>query len=475
MKMTIGARIALGFGLLIILLGVVAVAGYLTIGNISNLAQVVKDNIEGNMFMVEREVDHLKWVQTLDSLIIYGADFTGQVDHTKCALGEWLYGEETKAVTDSELKRLITQLQEPHQHLHESAVSIIALHKADDLIGTREAYVAQTLPALNETTATLRQIRTRYDQIAQELAGDAAQDLAKSAASGRMLILIFGIVSGIIGIVAALFIAITLLRVLKQIILDLDSGAAQVASASQQISSASQQLSSASLQQAAAVEETASALQQSASTIQQNSDNTYKASELTVLARGAADAGNAQAVAMASSMKAMKQSSGEISKVIKVIDDIAFQTNILALNAAVEAARAGEAGMGFAVVAEEVRSLAQRSAQAAKDTAAMIERSIDAADEGVTSATTVTDSLSSIGDHVRKVTALVQELTTAGQEQATGISQVTKAVTQIEQATQQNAATAEESSSAAEELSAQAVALQQVVYQLNILVNGVKH
>lgn len=474
MRITIGARIGLGFGLLILLLGVVAVAGFVTIGNISELAQVVKDNIEGNMFMVEREVDHLRWVQDLDKLIIYGADFTGQLDHTKCALGSWLYSEETKSITDPDLKRLLADLQKPHQQLHESAVNIISLRQAGNVDGVQEAYVSQTLPALNTTTGTLRQIRTRYDQIAQELAGDAAQDLAQTAANGRMLILIFGIVSGIIGIAAALLIAITLLRVLKQIIMDLDSGATQVASASQQISSASQQLSSASLQQAAAVEETASALQQSASTIQQNSDNTHRASELTILARDAADNGNTQAAAMASSMTAMKQSSGEISKVIKVIDDIAFQTNILALNAAVEAARAGEAGMGFAVVAEEVRSLAQRSAQAAKDTAAMIERSIDAADEGVTSATTVTGSLKSIGDHVRKVTALVQELSAAGQEQATGISQVTKAVTQIEQATQQNAATAEESSSAAEELSAQAVALQQVVSQLNVLVNGAK-
>ena len=475
MKMTIGTRIILGFALLIILLGVVAVVGYVTIGNISELAQVVKDNIEGNMFMVEREVDHLRWVQDLDKLIIYGADFTGQLDHTKCALGSWLYGAETKAVTDPDLKRLIAQLQQPHQQLHQSAVSIIDLRRANDHAGVQAAYISQTLPALNTTTATLRQIRTRYDQIAQETGGDAAKDLAKSAASGRMLILIFGVVSGILGILAALIIAVTLLRVLRQIIIDLSSGAAQVASASQQISSASQQLSSASLQQAAAVEETASALQQSASTIQQNSDNTLRASELTVLARDAAENGNTEAAAMASSMTAMKQSSREISRVIKVIDDIAFQTNILALNAAVEAARAGEAGLGFAVVAEEVRSLAQRSAQAAKDTASMIERSIDAADEGVTSAATVTGSLRSIGDHVRKVTSLVQELSAAGQEQATGISQVTKAVTQIEQATQQNAATAEESSSAAEELSAQASALQQVVYQLNVLVNGVKH
>jgi len=472
--MTISTRIALGFGLLLILLATVAVAGFYTIGNISSLAQVVKDNIEGNMFMVEREVDHLKWVQQLDMLIISGTDFTGQLDHTKCVLGQWIYGNETKAITDVELKRLVGLLQQPHQSLHQSAAQIINSKQANDLQAVNNIYITQTLPALNDTSNVLRQIRSRYDQIAHELAGDAAQDLARSASNGRMLILIFSIVSGVLGIAAALSISLSLIKLLRRIITDLSSGAAQVASASQQISGASQQLSAAAIQQASAVEETAATLQETSSTIQQNSDNTKRASELTILARDAAETGNNQAEAMAASMKSMKQSSGEISRVIKVIDDIAFQTNILALNAAVEAARAGEAGMGFAVVAEEVRSLAQRSAQAAKDTAAMIERSIAAADEGVTSASTVTESLRTIAEHVKKVTVLVQELSAASQEQALGISQVTKAVTQIEQATQQNAATAEESSSASEELSAQASALQQVVYQLNVLVNGSK-
>jgi len=175
---------------------------------------------------------------------------------------------------------------------------------------------------------------------------------------------------------------------------------------------------------------------------------------------------------MVTSMAAIKESSDKVGKIIKTIDEIAFQTNILALNAAVEAARAGEAGMGFAVVADEVRNLAQRSAQAAKDTAALIEESIAKSTEGAVKVEQVAGSIAGITEAVGEVKGLVEEVSVASRQQAQGIDQVSQAVAQMEKVTQTTAATAEESAAASEELNAQAEASLGVVRQLEQLVGG---
>ena len=175
---------------------------------------------------------------------------------------------------------------------------------------------------------------------------------------------------------------------------------------------------------------------------------------------------------MVTSMEEIGASSDKISKIIKVIDEIAFQTNILALNAAVEAARAGEAGMGFAVVADEVRSLAQRSAQAAKDTASLIEDSILKSGEGSRKLGQVAGSIQAITDGAGKVKTLVDEVEASSKEQAQGIEQISKAIAQMDTVTQRTAANAEESASASEELNAQSQALMAVVDQLQTLVGA---
>lgn len=276
----------------------------------------------------------------------------------------------------------------------------------------------------------------------------------------------------ILGVTLSVVIVVSITKSINQIVNSLKSGAEQVFQASEQLSGASQSLAEGSSEQAAAIEETSSTLDETSSMVQQNTENTKQAAVLSNNAKETADKGNTEMEEMMRAMNDIKSSSSEISKIIKVIDDIAFQTNILALNAAVEAAGAGEAGMGFAVVAEEVRNLAQRSAQAAKDTSDMIETSILRANKGADIAEKVSHSLVEIREQAKKVNEIMNEITTASQEQAQGIFQINKAVNQMEQVTQSIASGAEESASSSEELSAQAESLMEIVNNLILLVEG---
>jgi len=253
---------------------------------------------------------------------------------------------------------------------------------------------------------------------------------------------------------------------------DLHSGADQVASAAAQVSSSSQSLAEGASEQAASLEETGSSLEEVSSMIKRNAENTHKATDLAKHARTVAERGCGNMKTMDAAMRSIKASSDDIAKIIKTIDEIAFQTNILALNAAVEAARAGEAGMGFAVVADEVRNLAQRSAQAAKETAAKIEGAISNTRQGVEISGKVAEVLKEIVSEVRQVDELIAEVSSASSEQAQGIAQINLAIGQMDKVTQSNAANSEETAAAAEELNAQALAMKHSVGELEKLISG---
>lgn len=244
--------------------------------------------------------------------------------------------------------------------------------------------------------------------------------------------------------------------------------------ASVQLSDAGQQLATGSNEQAASIEETSSSMEETLSMVKQNVENTRQTRNLSEEASDSSSNGSQKMEGLNSSMEELKRSSNEVSKIIKVIDEIAFQTNILALNAAVEAARAGDAGLGFAVVAEEVRNLAQRSAQAAKDTAVIIEKNIELSEKGLTVSLDVNTSLDEISMKTKNVNQLVAEIAAASEEQARGIGQVTTAISQMEKVIQQNAASAQESAATSEELLAQAEELESAVYELNGIIKGTK-
>jgi len=250
----------------------------------------------------------------------------------------------------------------------------------------------------------------------------------------------------------------------------LGSSSEQVGSAASQVSAASQTLAEGSSEQAASIEETSASLEEMSAMTKRNAENAQKANDLARQARTAADQGVNDMQTMNAAMDAIKASSDDIAKIIKTIDEIAFQTNILALNAAVEAARAGEAGLGFAVVADEVRNLAQGSAQAAKETAAKIEGAIAKTGQGVGISKKVAEVLNEIVAKVRLVDELAAEVAGASREQTQGITQINAAVGQMDKVTQANAANAEESAAAAQELNAQAITMKESVAGLLRLV-----
>ncbi|MCE5230707.1 methyl-accepting chemotaxis protein [bacterium] len=246
----------------------------------------------------------------------------------------------------------------------------------------------------------------------------------------------------------------------------------QITSASTQIASSSQQMAEGASEQASSLEEVSSSLEEMASMTKQNADNAKEANTQANDAKVGAERGSEVMEQMSMAIDKIKASSDQTAKILKTIDEIAFQTNLLALNAAVEAARAGDAGKGFAVVAEEVRNLAMRSAEAAKNTSTLIEDSQKNAEEGVAVSAKVAEILKQIVGGVQKVTHLNAEVSAASNEQAQGIDQINTAVAQMDKVTQSNAANAEESASAAEELSAQANELNETVRTLVAIVRG---
>jgi len=308
-------------------------------------------------------------------------------------------------------------------------------------------------------------------EINRELLVSASKDGAQAAATSRWIAFVLIGICLAVG-VGVVFIVRQISSTLRQIAGEMADGAQQVAAAAGQVSSSSQSLAQGSSEQAASIEETSASSEEINSMARKNAENSKFAADNMVEAAQRVEEANRNLEQMVTSMNEINASSEKISKIIKVIDEIAFQTNILALNAAVEAARAGEAGMGFAVVADEVRNLAQRCAQAAKDTAGLIEESISKSNDGKTKLEQVAKAVGSITDSATKVKTLVDEVKLGSEEQARGIEQVAKAITQMEKVTQTTAANAEESASASEELSAQSDTLRAIVARLNGMVGG---
>ena len=316
----------------------------------------------------------------------------------------------------------------------------------------------------------------RFNEVAtglQERSVQRTLSFAEETSGGLKTALQFVLIGLLVMVVGGIGGAVLILRGITAAISrtaeTLTQGSLQVASASGQVSAASQSLAEGSSEQAASLEEISSSIEELSSMTKRNADNASNGNVSAAEARRAAEAGAGEMEQMQQAMNAIQESSTDISRIIKTIDEIAFQTNILALNAAVEAARAGEAGAGFAVVADEVRSLAQRSAVAARETADKIADATSRSAQGVEISGRVAAGLEQIVVKAREVDRLVAEVAVASKEQSEGLSQINSAITQMDKVTQSSAASAEETASAAEELNAQSEELRTAANDLAAL------
>ena len=348
-----------------------------------------------------------------------------------------------------------------------SVEEMLRLCVAGELAAADQVRISKQRPIANQMTKGADDII----QISRRLLADGTASAAGDAMRNRIEVMVCITFALSIGALM-IFVVRMVNRSLLQAVAELSQGAGQVADAAGQVSSSSQSLAQGSSEQAASLEETSASSEEINAMARKHSENSREAAGLMSSSQEKFIQSNRSLEQMVVAMGEINTQSGKIAKIIKVIDEIAFQTNILALNAAVEAARAGEAGMGFAVVADEVRNLAQRCAQAARDTAALIEESIAKSNDGKMKVDDVAAAIRSISAEFGKVNRLVEEMNQGGQEQSRGIEEVARAVLQMQQATESTAAGAEESAAAAAELNAYSETLNAVVARLTAMVRG---
>ena len=359
--------------------------------------------------------------------------------------------------------------------LKETLTTVVQLSEKASALGAANKSQEAADVVINEILAPqskmLQQLES-FVRLGNELSLNDGQASEQAASSGKALLLSLGAAASVVGLLMAFFITRSVTGSIGRAVEGLTEGADQVASASSQVASASQELAEGASQQAASLEETSSSLEEMASMTKQNAENANQANALMNKTRQVVEQANGSMAHLTASMEEISRASEATSKIIRTIDEIAFQTNLLALNAAVEAARAGEAGAGFAVVADEVRNLAMRAAEAAKNTADLIEGTVKKIKEGSEVVQKTNAEFSEVQTSSARMGELVGEISAASGEQAQGIEQISKAVTEMENVIQRNSASAEESASASEEMSAQAQQMKQFVGELATLVGG---
>jgi len=472
-EMTFGTRITIciaGLGLALIL---TAAWGLYTISRMNNAS----GDLVGK---TARSLELAGLIDTAKSNMALGQQgtllFTYTGDNERRADAERLFedsrsklesavGEERSLIPSERGSQLLADIESREKLWAAAFASMKQFADAENLGSATTVLVEQVMPHCLTVGEDAEELAAVCHTELRE-AGQAGEDRYGTSWWIMMLLLTFGAAA----VAAAVIILRSASRKVRRCAAEMGLGSEQVFSASTQVAAASQSLAQGTSEQAATLEETSSSSSEITAITRKNAENTRTVSGVMVETARVVGEANHNLEEMIESMKQINGSSEKISKIIRVIDEIAFQTNILALNAAVEAARAGEAGMGFAVVADEVRNLAQRSAQAAKDTAALIEESIVTSNEGSAKLDRVTQSIRRITDSTAQVKTLVDEIDVGSQEQARGIEQIAGAITQMEQVTQRSAANAQESAAASEELSAQAQSLNAVVQRLRDLV-----
>ncbi|HEV2693527.1 MAG TPA: methyl-accepting chemotaxis protein [Verrucomicrobiae bacterium] len=473
---TIGKRITAGFAAVLLIMLALGVMVHSRL----RVVQAETANITGDSIPSLKMLASIQLLTEQNSRVIYqhiGAttdedrnNLEARMKANSAKISQFLGDYEKLASPES--KSLLDQAKTARSNYTKLREHILAESRlATNATDTAEIY-RQARSQLEPLQSVYFDALTKCEEQEKTEAAACSDHVLSAVTSAKAGLLVGVTVALLLGGTLALLIIRSTTNVLSLVTNRLADGSVQTAHAAGQVSTASQTLAEGSSEQAASLEETSASLEEMTAMIKRNAENAGKANMLAKEARQAADKGANDMQAMSTAMEAIKVSSDDIAKIIKTIDEIAFQTNILALNAAVEAARAGEAGMGFAVVADEVRNLAQRCAQAAKETAAKIEGAIVRTGQGVEISDKVVQNLNEIVTKVRQVDELVAEVAGASGEQSQGISQINNATVQMDRVTQKNSATAEESAAAAEELNAQADSMKQSVSELLRLVGG---
>jgi methyl-accepting chemotaxis protein len=338
---------------------------------------------------------------------------------------------------------------------------------------TMSAEMQTDLPALTrEDTETELSFASLSDAVGSKAFNDELESVASSNRHQRDLALGLFIIAACVAVVTVVVMERQVAVPLREVARRLAEGAGQVSQSASQVSDSGASIADGASRQAASLEETSATSEQVSSMAQRSAADCRSTADLVTMSQHKFDSTAASLSQLVAAMDGIAASSRSVSKIIKIIDEIAFKTNILALNAAVEAARAGDAGMGFAVVAEEVRSLAHQCAQAARDSAGIIEASIRSSNEGKSRLDEVSDSIQGVIAESGKVRVLIDQINVASDEQMRGMMQIAKSISQMEQVTQATAATAQQSASSGRELTEQSTLLQEIVSSLVLVVEG---
>ena len=472
--MSLSAKLYAGFAAVLMIAIALGVFAYKRLVEINGDAKIITANCLPGVYLAEEIQKGSQENLLLVAKHILAEDKEG-MDATEAGIGK------VKARLDKLQQDFDSVITDPKER--EVFAKVVAARQRFVSIRNQAVFPPSRLGKKAEANAAFRnQLQpafNEYTDLCQTLVelnkknGDASGDEIMSAASAAKTGILIGLLLAVaMGASVCIFLSRSISSALNAVITTLSSGSEQVASASNQVSQSSQQMAEGASQQASSLEETSASLVEMSSMTKQNSENSRQANAMALETRSSVERSREAMTRMGEAINKIKGSSDQTAKIIKTIDEIAFQTNLLALNAAVEAARAGDAGKGFAVVAEEVRNLAQRSAEAAKNTAALIEESQQNANNGVAVSGEVGNILSQIVKSVQKLAQLIGEVSAASQEQSKGIDQIGTAVNQMDKLTQSNAANAEESASASEELAAQAKELGDMVQALVGIVKG---
>ncbi|MEC4722450.1 methyl-accepting chemotaxis protein [Noviherbaspirillum sp. CPCC 100848] len=508
MKLTnlnVGARLAMAFGLVLALMAILVVVGLTRFESIGvTSAQLVdKDWVKAEAANVITATTRANARRTMELLIVNDRNqrdtIKQKIEENKKTITDAIE-QLDRLVTQPEGKALLARIKEQRKVYVASFGRIAALVEETDYSEARNLMVGETLPALDALQESVNALNALQKKVVEQ----SGVHVMESVRFGQMIFIAIGVGAVLAGIALAILLSrsITgplnhavdiartvaagdltsrievktkdetgrLLQALREmndsllrIVAQVRSGTDTIAGASTQIAAGNLDLSSRTEEQASTLEETASSMEELTSTVRQNADNARQADKLAQSASEVANRGGMVVSQVVETMGSINASSKKISDIISVIDGIAFQTNILALNAAVEAARAGEQGRGFAVVATEVRSLAQRSAAAAKEIKVLIDDSVEKVATGAKLVDQAGATMSEIVDSVQRVTDIMAEITAASDEQSAGIEQVNQAIAQMDEVTQQNASLVEQAAAAADAMQEQARGLQQAV------------